>query len=160
MENIGIRDIVYKRNIPQKLFMVVDYTVFGNEVEYELMQVYPVMENSDFDFAYRNEIVVKCKDGTNESDILHKLIKAERTKKGYVGLPDFVKVAIDTTSALFNNDYVEYTRYKKIDECLDALNDLKMLHDEFGDKEYLDSMEIVKKRMREIQELELMRENG
>ena len=47
-------------------------------------------------------------------------------------------------------DVVYYDKIPEIDECLDAINDLKLLHQMFGDEAYLQLIEVVEKRLKEL----------
>lgn len=148
------------------VYMIVDVTNFGDilkdttaGIEYELMQVYPVEENASYRVADSSEVLLHSRRDTLEYNMLFRLINRERANKGYTGVPDYLRIVHESLSSQAK-DIIDYTDFNTIDDCLDAVNDLKALHKMFGDKEYLNHIDTVIKRMREIQELELMRKDG
>lgn len=47
-------------------------------------------------------------------------------------------------------DVIRYDKLENVDQCLDALNDLSLLHDHFGDESYLQLREVVQERLKEL----------
>ncbi|MGV4321341.1 hypothetical protein [Bacillus mojavensis] len=47
-------------------------------------------------------------------------------------------------------DVIRYDKLENVDQCLDALNDLSLLHDHFGDESYLQLREVVRNRLKEL----------
>jgi len=164
--NIG--DAVYLKKVGgTQIFMVVDFLEYqefltdevAEDKDYEIMQIYPVQEDASFEIVKYDELAIHSRLGSVNNEMLHHIIKKDREDMGLYGVPDFVRIANDSRDfheSKIDKSIVDYTTFKTIDECLDVINDLNMLHDAFGDKEYLDSKEIVIKRMKEIQKLELM----
>ena len=149
------------------IYMIVDYTDFSKihkdndmDVEFELMQIYPVEENSSFEIAVEEDLILHSKVGSVNNMLLHGLIMRERKSRGYDDIPDFIRIARASKDALNSTDKILYEELETIDKCLDAILDLRMLHELFEDEYYLDMIEKVEVRIRELQEMELMRKNG
>ncbi|UGO51049.1 hypothetical protein PQE70_gp196 [Bacillus phage vB_BanS_Nate] len=48
------------------------------------------------------------------------------------------------------DDVIEYHKLATVDDCLDALNDLSILHEMFGDESYIQLKEVVTNRLKEL----------
>ncbi|PAE04169.1 hypothetical protein CHI13_09630, partial [Bacillus paralicheniformis] len=49
-----------------------------------------------------------------------------------------------------DSDVVRYDLIESIDECLDAINDLKNLHKTYKDEAYLQLIEVVERRINDL----------
>ena len=163
-----IQDIVSIAGDDDTLFMVVDVADYsglapnGQEIEdidYELMQVYPIMKNAKYETVSQPDLNLKEKRGSKNHELLLTFIQKDREKRGWYGVPDFLEVSKgnlktldgvrvkDVQPPMQKLDTIRYDQLDTIDKCLDALNDLKTLHQMFGDEAYLQLQEVVTARI-------------
>lgn len=142
----------------------------GNTItkyDYELVMVFPVTSTSHFIYEAEDNLLLQAKRDSRESKLIIDFIKKDYKKKGYCGEPRFLSIIRkriarsgsssglltapnNTKVAKMKRDKVRYNKLETVDECLDAIIHLQELHKAFGDKEYLDNIEIVKKRLKEL----------
>lgn len=146
MYNVG--DIVKKRFDSREYYTVVYVYDFSDKVMYELSILYPVAIHSKTTMENHDSIYIVAENGTEKHSTMIEFINKERLAKGLGG------IIVDNYSANINFadglDIVNYDRLESIDECLDAMNDLKLLHNEFGDEDYLHLRELVQNRLKEL----------
>lgn len=123
-----------------------------NKTIYFLIQLYPitfltssinVTEKEIKDF----KVVFKSSEKNEFKDLLKAIIddiKNEVEEMNENQKSDAKK------NRFLQNDVIHYDKIGDIDTCLDAINDLKFLHQMFGDEEYLQLIEVVKERLREL----------
>ena len=123
-----------------------------NKTIYFLIQIYPltslmssidVTENEIKDF----KVVFKSSEENEFKDLLKAIIDDIKNKVGEMS--ENQKSAAKKNRFL-QNDVIHYDKIGDIDTCLDAINDLKLLHQMFGDEAYLQLIEVVEKRLKEL----------
>lgn len=154
---IELGDIVEKRIInssanPANTHIVV---YVGKNREYHIMRIYPITRTSVIETVSEDQIRLLSKENSMSYELTMELVMREREKRGWTEVPDFlfeIEFNKKATTSDINNDIsvVRYDRIGNIDECLDALNDLSLLHKRFGDEVYLQLYEVVEKRLREL----------
>lgn len=174
-----IGDLVYHVDdkLMKKVFMVVDVEDFDGEKDLEIAQVHPVRGENKYPTVNGDEYRLYAKKGSSQYNLFMDVVKKERKLKGYSEKADYEKMVdintqfyddfnkvnngesdpvVDAFNALANamNDAfssaIDYSMLKTSDDCLDAINDLKDLHKNFGDNEYLEQIEAVKERLKEL----------
>jgi hypothetical protein len=165
----NIRDIVKLRNNDDILFMVVDVADFSTvakngkeliDIDYEMMQIYPIQKTGKYLTVAQNDIVLHHKSDSRNYQQLLKFIQKDREAKGWYGIPDFLVLAEKNARAEANNrekkvkmpmqkqDIIRYDTIKTIDECLDAYIHLTMLYELFEDEAYLQLRELIEGRIK------------
>jgi hypothetical protein len=171
MREFSIKDMVRLKEDDKVLFMVVDYADFTQpatngkpiiDIDYELMQIYPISKNSKYSTVGQNDLEIKEPYGTRNYQLLMSFIQKDREKKGWYGTPDFIEIAESNLKSIANaevrtvgenkkmEDVIRYDLIDTVDKCLDALNDLTALHKSFGDEAYLTIREVVKERLEKL----------
>lgn len=133
--------------------------------EYAVMKIYPVEIYSPYDEISEKEAILYAKDGSDIALRTHRKISDYRKRLGYTGIPSFVKLLntqMKSRKAYFENGVVKVSQktnskpvdknakktakavitkkpfpMNTIDECLDAINDARLLYEMFSDKKYL-----------------------
>lgn len=138
-----------------------------NSIGYEIIPFYPVEDALDFlpMTVYGREVTLYAKGGTEKATAMEELviheILTQQPKTKLIPLTDrdvtleskkpTKKKPRKKTSATNNGmDVIKYNQLDSTDECLDALNDLKDLHNAFGDEAYEQLREVVMKRLKEL----------
>ncbi|MEE5181057.1 hypothetical protein JDW21_19530 [Bacillus subtilis] len=145
-------DLVIKNKNEDNAYVVV---FVDKNRKYQIMQVMPLIRVSMIETVSENEIKLSAKEGSLCYELVMALIMREREKRGWTEKPDFlfeIEFNKNPRTSNINNDLsvVRYDRIGNIDECLDALNDLRLLHKRFGDEVYLQLYEVVEKRLKEL----------
>lgn len=177
MQEFNIGDIVRLKDNDSILFMVVDVADFTEpskhgekpviDIDCELMQVYPILKNAKYTTVSQNDIDSHARRESKDSEILLRLIQKDRERNGWYGVPDFIEVANNNMKAIHKSnqktnvkqvkmpmkrlDVVRYDLIDNVDECLDAINDLNLLYEMFGDESYLQLKELVVSRLIRLQ---------
>lgn len=168
MKDVG--DIVIMKGC-EGLFWMISDIINGegespNSVGYEIIPFYPVELALDFIpmTVYGREITIYARGGTKkatamEEMVIHEIL-TQQPKSTLVPLSGGditleskkpAKKKRKKTSATNNGmDVIKYNEMDTTDECLDALNDLKDLHNAFGDEAYEQLREVVMKRLKEL----------
>lgn len=179
MKDINITDIVKLKGDDRFLYMVVDIADFTKtseigekpviDIDYEVMQIYPIQKNSSYITFSHNDIEIAHKMGDRNHELTLRFIQKDREKLGWFGVPDFVEVAnknlqsirrVEKASMASDEqpikeikmptkrlDIIRYDIIETIDGCLDALNHLQALYEMFGDEAYLQLKEVVTSRI-------------
>lgn len=161
------------------LFMVVDFADFTEpskhgekpviDIDYELMQIYPIMKTSKYMTLSQNDLMLHARKDSRDYELLLKMLQKERERRNWFGVPDYIDVANRNIKAISKYmkeeraelvkvkvpvkrlDVVRYDLIDNVDECLDAINDLNKLYEQFGDESYLQLKELVKDRIIRLQ---------
>ena len=140
-------------------FIVTDAVDFsdkndGSDMLYEIMRIFPVAKTSKMANVNENQIELQAKGNGKDGKMIMDWVMEQRTKNGWVEEPDFVAVIrhnqkMNKLKSVLppNTDVINYDKLPDIDSCLDAMNDLKRLHEAFGDEAYLQLREVVVKRL-------------
>lgn len=164
-----IGDIVkWKYSTETEYYIVTDYDDWGVDNMYEIMKIYPIREKSHVNYEPEGNLKMVAEKDGQQNKMMIQFIIEERNKKGYSGEPDFLK-AIESNRKIRENvkekrnnpdeilrkaglksDVIRYDKLGSVDECLDAMNDLKLLHETFGDEAYLQLRELVVNRLKEL----------
>lgn len=171
MIKFNIGDTVRLKNDKNVIYIVIDFidltlTIDDGEkqigdINYELMRIYPIVEHPKYTTVRQSSIVLNSAKDDRLTNLLLALIQKDREKEGWYGTPDFIKIinrnrkAIEKYNATVKEvqvpmkklDTIRYDLIDTIDECLDAINDLKILHEMFGDEAYIQLVEVVEKRI-------------
>lgn len=153
---------------------------FGDteETGYKLLKVYPASDEIEFVTVAEREVSIIAREGKYEYKIIMSFLNEEYRRIGFPSFLHFFKKAMSTqyintkikaknrgigkrknsTRAKNNNnsfpqqmlDAIYYNEIETVDECLDALNDLNVLHEMFGDEAYQQLKELVLKRLEEL----------
>lgn len=145
---IYLSDIVRPKGFKNEYYTVIDLFSLSDGVKcYEIMKIYPFESHAPVMTMLESELDLIAKEGTIQFNSLHTYI-SNQLESAYNRKPTIknVKIIASTT----NNDIIKYDEIESIDECLDALNDLKQLHDLFGDEAYLQLYELVLDRVKTI----------
>lgn len=166
MEHFQIGDIVKLRssNLYNYAYLITDvrYDEEFKEYYYFGYPIYPDLVNHMRDFDHRE--VFLFAEGDTAYDIIATAIKEYNHQTGsYTSfcfvllnsnkVREEIKFAIRDAigiKGINDSDVVRYDLIESVDECLDAINDLKLLHKVFGDEVYLQLTEIVVKRLNSI----------
>lgn len=173
MQKYNILDIVKTKDNGNILYLVTDVQDFTKpvntgqkpilDIDYELMQIYPVRTSPRYLIMGQDDIDLHVKDGSKGFNVLMEMIQKERERAGLFGTPDFLNIAkknklAERNHAIMkdnvnnkNTDIVRYDLLETIDDCLDALNDLGTLYFQFEDIAYLQLKEIVYERIKTLQ---------
>lgn len=173
MRKFYIKDIVSMKENEDVLFMVVDYMDFTEsisngkniiDIDYELMQIYPVQKDSKYATVSQNDLMIKEKRGSRNYELLLGFINKDREKNGFYGTPDFIQVSDRNIKTIANAektrakaptrklDTIRYDVIDTVDGCLDAINHLNTLYEMFGDEAYIQLKELVTARIIKLQE--------
>lgn len=133
------------------LFVVVkmeDYTdEDGIDIDYEVMQVFPVRrEPRRMNAKYENTYLYE-KRGSEKYNIQMNVISQRRENYGY-DEGEYVDIILQYEQG--DISVIEYSKIKTVDECLDAINDLDFLYNKFKDEEYLQNKEVVIERLESL----------
>lgn len=162
MQKFNIGDIVKAKDNNSILFIVVDMLDFTkatnniSDIDYEMMQIYPVRRISKYATLSEGDIELHLGMEDLNSEMLMRFIAKERRKMGWLEEPDFliaVRESLRFKSLPLSRreyDIIRYDLINSVDECLDAIRDLNRLHEEFGDEAYLQLKEVVFKRIKEL----------
>ncbi|AYP68282.1 hypothetical protein PQE75_gp197 [Bacillus phage vB_BcoS-136] len=144
-------------------YIVVDLADFSTsnikDVDYEIVQVYPVDKSREADIRVYNHVFIERYvgiDNKNSYRAFMEYVSKEREKLGLYGKPDYLSLIedlhdINVFKAEKNLDVVHYNKIDNVDECLDAISDLKTLHEMFGDEAYLQLKDLVIERIKDLQ---------
>jgi hypothetical protein len=126
----------------------------GSDLNYEVMQIYPIAIESLMLNVDGSKLELHAKGNEKDGEMVIDFVMKERAKRGWIGVPDFQAVIYhnlksDGVKKVYqpNLDIINYDKLETIDECLDAINDLNILHKFFGDEAYLQLREVVLKRL-------------
>ena len=163
MEKYGIRDIVkFKKDIDDDIYYIItDYDgELHGEYFYKIAQIYPVKLESKNIIIRESLLSIFMRADDKDYEFLMREIKRDREKNGFYAIPSYEKEISKSLRLLLHSarkknkivikpseDVVYYQNIDNIDECLDALNDLKILYKLFGDEAYLQLREMVEKRL-------------
>jgi hypothetical protein len=166
MREFNIKDIVRMKGDMDTLYMVVDYADFSQvakngreipDIDYDLMQIYPIIEKAKIKTVRQADIEIKDVIGSRNHELVLNFVKKDREKRGWFGTPDFIETAqkniqsVRRVSAVKEkDDVIRYDKLESIDMCLDALNHLTALHKEFGDESFLQLKEVVTARLKTL----------
>ena len=159
MTKINVGDLIKHLLFQNETFIVTDVEDHsvkkdGSKLLYQVMELYPVKKISRVRFFKDDKYIDSVgKKGDTNYSIVMTLVNLERKKLGLYDKPEYEKlVALRTNKKKIEEplDIVNYSKLYSVDECLDALNDLKELHKHFGDEAYLQLREVVMKRLKEF----------
>ena len=144
------------------------------DFDYEIAKIYPVMKESDFSIISHKELAMVAKTSEKDNRIILDFVNKERQKRGWYDEPDYITALQvskgESTKKLTRTvkdkdgnkskeevgvkkfDIIRYDKLQTVDECLDALNDLTALHNNFGDEAYIQLKEVVEKKLKSISE--------
>lgn len=153
-EKPEIGDLVYLSG-DNGMFIVLDKEEYSddevNYLNYEIVRVYPIRGKLQPFKVESDEIKLSQKMGTDSYDVKIALINKEREKKGYRE-GEYVKIIKErlAESESVDESVIDYESIKTVDGCLDAINDLDFLYNQFSDKEYLQNKEVVIARLESL----------
>lgn len=172
-------DIVKIRDVEGTCYIITHLVNFWDtgETGYKLLKIYPVSDEIEFVTVAEREVDIVARDGKFEYKVIVSYLNDEYREAGFQSFIHFVKKALLTTYTTINKtknrgsakrktntraknnnnftpkqitDTIFYHEINSIDECLDALNDLKVLHEIFDDESYLQLRELVLKRLEKL----------
>ena len=165
--NIG--DAVKIKGDSKSIFVITDFEDFtkasfdGNaeiDVDYELIQVYPVNKVAQYAVVNHEQIDMHWKEYSSGYNTLIKKIIQDGERIGIYSQPLFMEIVSRNKRDKSKNkatvakekklDIISYKTIETVDKCLDAINDLNILHKEFGDDEYLKAKKAVIQRLKKI----------
>lgn len=166
MEHFQIGDIVKLRssNLYNHAYLITDvrYDEEFKEYYYFGYPIYPDLVNHMKDFDH--EAVFLFAEGDTAYNIITTAIKEYNHETG--GYPSFCFVLLNSNEVkeeikfairdaigikgVNDSDVVRYDLIESIDECLDAINDLKKLHKTYKDEVYLQLIEVVERRINDL----------
>jgi hypothetical protein len=128
----------------------------GFDFDCELIQIYPITKKEYFVAIDSSLLTLQEKWNSVGFKALMKIIEEERNRRGMFGQPEYLEYIrisrlenkLDNIISSMNalelrgNDVIEYDSFETIDECLDAINDLNILIEEFGDETYIGNKEL------------------
>lgn len=140
--------------------------VYKEEIEYEIMKIYPIdskSDNSFKSFKHQNDLELVGKKYSSKVKLLLNFVLKERNKLGLFEEPPYLlalkglndngvkKMPMST----FDTDVVRYDLLENVNDCLNAIEALTWLNDYFGDEAYLQLRELAENRtMKLIEELD------
>lgn len=170
----GVDDVYYM------ITHIVDLNGKGiKELSYRLVKIYPVSNVMESVIVNQRDTVIVAKSGKHEHGIVIACLNEEYRNIGYKDLTHFIMRAItlppsdkrnnvkkkaiatkrkNKTKTKNNHlsiekqmqDAIFYHEIDNIDECLDAMNDLKALYKNFGDEAYLQLYDLVRNRLKQL----------
>lgn len=169
--NFEIGDIVTLVNGREdKLFIIADIyekTIYektsdrSNDKEYKLVLIYPTPAIPVE--VYANENIMKFR-AKRHSEYAQNILTNILNEGNNKWIEKFIdkkhaesnknKKTKTSIKKVKNQDTVRYDLIDDIDECLDAMNDLKLLHETFGDEAYSQLRELVVKKLAKLVESE------
>jgi hypothetical protein len=137
---------------------------FVDTFDYELILIYPVEKGINYKLEEQDDLLPYAKYKTKMWTTMINFVKKDRQKKSMYGEPEFLKIV---ENALLNNmglkkveipriamkspdAHIGYEGLETVDECLDCMNDLKMLEEMLDDKEFRKTRKKVVKRLKEL----------
>ena len=147
---------------------------------YRLMRIMPVQLADHTIIKKETDITLHTRKDSREYKLIMDFVMSDRRKQGIFDIPKFMEMINDKNNgkkegsytlawdSLSNHkqkqkqdimtetkkkstlDVIHYNYLDKVDDCLDAINDLKRLYDMFGDEEYLNNIKIVEKRLKRL----------
>lgn len=176
MEDFKIGDIVKPKTIEDTAYYVVTglednsrKDKDGNMIKsviYEVAKIYPVSKKSDIEYFRQDALSIIAQYAEKENKMIIDFVLKERANNDWHEIPDFVKCIdmmlgrtkskVKTTKkkkvdlTFKSNQDIDDVNYEKLltfDDCLDALNDLDDLYENFKDEDYLKSKETVNERL-------------
>jgi len=152
--NIGKGDIIGKKFGETKEWYIVtdvnDYSVrntngtYIEDINYEVMMVFPIRKKIKISSLNDRDVILYRKSGTARYNEFLYHINKKRELRGFKGEADYMMFVDYSPSMVF------YDRLKTIDECLDAMNDLKWMGELLGGEDYEINRGIVIDRLREL----------
>lgn len=152
--------------------------VKGIGTSYRLIKIYPISDVVECIIVNEKDISVIAEKESHEYNMIIAYLNEGYKNIGYRDFTHFVNnVALppnydkdiyvkgnaiikykDKTDTKNNSisivkpiqDIIHYHEIDNIDECLDAMNDLKALYENFGDEAYLQLYELVKRRLKKL----------
>lgn len=139
-------------------FIVTDLEDFsknqdGSEMMYDIMKIFPIANDSyPISHWLEGNLDMIAKGGEKEGKMVLDFVKKERHKRGLMDKPQYIKlIEVNSIGSIAvpkkEPDDVRYDKLDSIDQCLDAMNDLKLLHSMFGDDAFLQLQEVAQKRI-------------
>jgi uncharacterized protein (DUF1330 family) len=145
---------------------------FITDFDYEIAKIYPVQKESEFSIISHKKLAMVATTSEKDNRIILDFVNKERQKRGWYDEPDYI-TALQVSKGMSTKkltrtvkdkdgnkskeevgmkkfDTIRYDKLKTVNECLDALNDLKDLHKNFGDEAYLQLKEIVEKQLKSL----------
>ncbi len=176
MRQFEVGDIVkFKGSEIADYYMITEESTFEDsegyvETTFIIAQVYPVEKISIESLVEDDEVEIVAYNGSKDHELMLKFIMQERRNNSWFEEPHFMRTlnkkngeetVIKALTKTNDNDLinadefsakivVRYDQIETIDKCLDAINDLKSLHDFHGDAAYLQLIEVVEKRIIEL----------
>ena len=146
---IYLSDIVRPKGFKNEYYIVIDlFSLQDGDKCYEIMKIYPFDSYAPVITMMESELELIAKEGSVQFNSLHKYISNQLEAKNVNAKTSATNYEI--TKYANTTDIIMYNEIDTIDECLDALNDLKQLHDLFGDEAYLQLYQLVLERIKTI----------
>ena len=146
---IYLSDIVRPKYFKNEYYIVIDlFSLEDGDKCYEIMKIYPFESHAPVMTMLESELDLIAKEGSVQFNSLHKYISNQLESANKSRKTPIKNVSLKTKTT--NNDIIQYDEIDSVDECLDALNDLKQLYELFGDEAYLQLYELVLERVRKI----------
>lgn len=178
MSDFNLGDVVKIKNSKDEneCYMITDIADFSfkldgktvKDIEYELMKMYPIDEESKTIHRKQNTLDLVAQLKSSKHKLLLQFILKERAKIGYFETPDYMNIVKNniltekpkptppkvtkkrTKKDNKDSDVVRYDLLKNATECRDAIYSLTWLYEHFGDEAYLQLREIVQARLVEL----------
>lgn len=155
-QEFNIGDIVKVADQEKSLYIITDVLEYeiGDSVDYdyELILIYP-QRNTSFITLEQDRIKIHAKKTDVNNGLILEYLRKERNKKGLLGKPEYLEIIEENSKdKIFKTplDTVRYDNLETIDKCLEAIRDLGILYEMFGDEAYLQLKEVVGKRIIEL----------
>lgn len=133
-------------------YIVTDIEKFPTGDLYGVLQMYPAFKDSPSGLFGQSDLKLIANPNDFDYGNLLKIVQSQRERVGITGEPDYLFAVDSHYRKIFKeiHDVIEYHKIEDVDRCLDALNDLDILHKMFGDEAYLQLKEVVQKRLEEL----------
>ena len=154
MDGLGIKagDFIIPKDMEGSLFIVLDvydYTDYDDvdseiDIVYDAIKIFPITKNNvEFHFEHE-DVFLHSKLNSEKHRITYETIKRLRVERGLEQEPHFMGEL-----NLVSRD-VDYSSGATVDDCLDMLNNLELLYDMFGDKEFKEKKKLVEARLMDL----------
>lgn len=154
--HIEVGDMVRVYGEDYSLFIVLEVEDFSDDelidMDFKLAKIYPQSQNLILSIEGMDDVSLFEKRGTESYNRKMRFVEIDRETKGW-GEAKYINIIKDSLkndnlkNSKRDSDEIDYSPPKTINECLDMINDLDFLHNQFGGEEYLEAKKLVFERL-------------
>lgn len=155
-QEFNIGDIVKIKDQDKNLYIITDVLEYdiGDSVDYdyEMILIYP-QRSTSFITLEQDKIKIHARKTDVNNGAILEFLRKERQQKGVFDKPEYLTIVEENSKEnIFRTplDTIKYDQLETVDKCLEAIRDLGILYEMFGDESYLQIKEVVGKRIVEL----------